>query len=737
MIAAGTPAYSQARLSSFDAGRLNATRHIDRLKTNSIAGNGVDQVTPLPLMEKFRLNIGDDNAVDVLLTVNTDTDNSLLEAAGLTDYSHIGQYYFGRVSLDNVERLAGCDGVKTIELDRQLEVRNDRARAEGNLADVQTGLNLPSAYNGEGVIVALVDLGLDPNHVTFTDGEGNTRVKRLWNIAASGKLKSYTDETIGSFSTDNRTSTHGTHVLGTITGSCTTTNAGNDFHGVAPAADIAISCGDISSNSILKGVELITEYAKEQGKPCVINISIGDNYGPHDGTDTFTAALNEFAAKDGVTIFMAAGNEGEAPISLVKEFTEGSTSVQTILENNASVSNSQALGFIDIWGSDERPLKLFLDLYENNDLTTPVKSYEIPANGHYHLGQGETWQSYIEDTPVLDDELFNTHYKNSLIGGYANVDEANNRFHVDMIAHLVPTTKFVYSSTTRFGLRVEGEPGQKVFIYTPMQYLEFTNKGKKEFMQGGGDGCISNMGSGRETISVGSYCTRKALENIYGPCSVGEISAYSSWGKLVDGRLLPDICAPGQVITSATNYYYAMVYRGYVDQTTVKKNNVQTPHYWSNLAGTSMASPYVTGVGALMLSADPTLTTAQIREIMQTTATIPENKTGQWGASGKLNAYAAVKEVINRLNHGGISGVTDNARGGITIQHMGGNTYEALSQDEASLRATVCTLTGSTVRTLTSDSNEIAIDLEGMASGVYILTVEGARGRVSSKIIIR
>ena len=122
---------------------------------------------------------------------------------------------------------------------------------------------------------------------------------------------------------------------------------------------------------------------------------------------------------------------------------------------------------------------------------------------------------------------------------------------------------------------------------------------------------------------------------------------------------------------------------------------------------------------------------------MQTTATIPENKTGQWGASGKLNAYAAVKEVINRLNHGGISGVTDNARGGITIQHMGGNTYEALSQDEASLRATVCTLTGSTVRTLTSDSNEIAIDLEGMASGVYILTVEGARGRVSSKIIIR
>lgn len=732
-LAAGTglTTEAQTRLSRFDQSRLINARHTVRNAGKDFSNNGA---TTLPSMPgATALQVSADLTTGVILEIQEGTDPALLEEAGLRDYSSTGNYYFGRVALDKAETLAACEGVKQISLSRTCALRNDKGRQEGRLEDVQTGVDLPQAYNGKGIIVGLMDAGFDPSHVTFMDSEGNSRVMRLWQYSESGTCRSYTDATIGNFSTDSRYETHGTHVLGTITGSCRTTDKGNDYHGVAPEADIAIGCGYFSNDNILKAVRAISEYARMEGKPCVINLSLGDNFGPHDGTDTFTAALNDLAADDNTTIFVAAGNEGDQPIAVTKAFKEGDCMVQTFLQNILP-GYIQARGFIDIWSNDDRPLKVYVDLYENNDFTTPSKSYEIPVNGHYHVAQGTIWSQYIEDRPDLSDETFNRCYNSSVIGGYGSVEEYNNRYHVNMIAHLQIKTYTGKEAVT--ALRVEGEPGQTAYIYTPMSEMSFTSRGVESFTEGGGDGTISNMGSGTETIAVGAYCTRNSKQDYYGSTPEGEISAFSSWGRLSDGRELPDICAPGQVIISAENYY-TVSSAGYDDLTTVTgANNRITRHYWTSLAGTSMAAPYATGVGALMLSADPTLTTEEIREIMKQTATAPETPAVQWGA-GKINAYEAVKAAYHHSQLNGIGGVTDNAEGGISLNLTGHNTYEAFAPEESRLTATVTSLSGSTARSFHAEGNTLTADLEGLGAGVYILTVEGEKGRATQKVTVR
>lgn len=722
-------ARAQTRLNRYDQSRLLQTLTYE--KKEAMKANGIAERRQ-PARDMM-LSVSADRKVGVILEIIEGTDIAALEEAGLSDYSSAGNYYFGKADIDRIEELAACEGVKQISLSRTHRLLNDKARQEGRLGDVQTGTDLPQAYNGQGVITGLMDQGFDPAHITFTDAEGNTRVRRLWQFAESGRYRSYTDENIANFSTDTRMETHGTHVLGTMSGSWCSTDLGNDYHGVAPEADIAIGCGDFSDDNILNAVKFISDYARDEGKPCVINLSIGDNFGPHDGTDTFTAALDAIAADENTTVFIASGNEGDMPISVVKEFKEGDTTVQTLLLNSDNGS-TQALGYIDVWGSDERPLKVYLDLYENNDFTTPAKTYAIPEEGHYHVGAGSTWSGYIDDTPELNDEVFNDNYTTSVIGGYSSVNTANDRYYVEMIAHLK-----INSNSARqpiMALRIEGEPGQKAFVYTPLLHLNFVNKGMAAFTQGGGDGTISNMGCGKETITIGSYCTNNIEQAYYGNIPEGEVSAFTSWGTLSDGRELPDFCAPGQVIMSAENYYIVSSV-GYKEQTTTRDANNRTKrHYWTTMAGTSMATPYATGVGALMLSADPTLTTEEIRDIMKSTATKADTPSIQWGA-GKLNAYEAVKEVLSRNGQDGITGVTDNANGGIALTFHGSNSYEAFAPDENSLRATATSLSGAIVKSISVKGNCLTISLDDVEAGVYVLTVEGERGRLVQKVNVK
>ncbi|MGM0904513.1 MAG: S8 family serine peptidase [Bacillota bacterium] len=111
----------------------------------------------------------------------------------------------------------------------------------------------------------------------------------------------------------------------------------------------------------------------------------------------------------------------------------------------------------------------------------------------------------------------------------------------------------------------------------------------------------------------------------------------------------PTVTAPGVDIVSTR--VLAPVSSLAVDQDTKDLAPAHLPYY-THMSGTSMATPHVAGIVALMLEADPTLSPAEIKELLRVTATnMPGHESWEVGA-GYVNAYAAVDSVFNKKPYG-------------------------------------------------------------------------------------
>jgi minor extracellular serine protease Vpr len=143
-------------------------------------------------------------------------------------------------------------------------------------------------------------------------------------------------------------------------------------------------------------------------------------------------------------------------------------------------------------------------------------------------------------------------------------------------------------------------------------------------------------------ISVAAYASEYYTPG--GSHVGGAIANFSSIGPRYDGVLKPEIAAPGVAVASSISSYTDNTY---TQIASVSFNGRNYP--FAKFSGTSMASPMVTGIVALILEANPYLSAAQVKDIIIQTARedtytgiIPINGSSQWGW-GKINAYAAVK----------------------------------------------------------------------------------------------
>lgn len=159
---------------------------------------------------------------------------------------------------------------------------------------------------------------------------------------------------------------------------------------------------------------------------------------------------------------------------------------------------------------------------------------------------------------------------------------------------------------------------------------------------------ISEPSCADDVISVAAYATQYATSS--GSLVGGALASFSSKGPRYDGAMKPDIAAPGVAISSAISSFTDGTYTSVA--TTIFNN---TTYRYAKFSGTSMASPMVAGVVALMLEANPYLSAMQVKQIIMQTAR-QDNYTGQipaegsplWGA-GKINAYAAVQLAVQTL----------------------------------------------------------------------------------------
>jgi serine protease AprX len=152
--------------------------------------------------------------------------------------------------------------------------------------------------------------------------------------------------------------------------------------------------------------------------------------------------------------------------------------------------------------------------------------------------------------------------------------------------------------------------------------------------------CVAGGNSGPDLATTGSPAAARGAITVGNIADPGEggffLDPHSSRGPTADGRVKPDLCAPGYQILAA---------------------RANTRDQYVRATGTSMASPFVAGTAALMRQANPSLSPEQIKAILKETAVpfglVPSGETenNDYGA-GRMDGFAALAEAAGKTGAG-------------------------------------------------------------------------------------
>lgn len=768
--------------SKFD---VSAGEYLGHVRANTRAAmmrsRGVQQSTLAP-------EITAEQRVAVLVTMKEAGMGYILAENGYEIENELGRIVIARLTAPEMEAVAELDEVVQVSLGFEAEPMMRVARKTTKVDDVHkanASSGLSHGYTGEGVIVGMMDTGLDPNHLNFRDAAGNLRIKNYWEIkGADGSVVLYdTPEKIGAFETDLRQETHATHVLGIMAGShnarpgsgngmvATLNGLGkpsvsasniNPYYGVAKDAEMSVCSGTLENNNITIAAGRFRDYVKSTGKPGVLNFSLGNQRGPHDGTDASSLALAD-VGKD-VLICMSAGNEGNANISLSKTLTASDKTVRTFVSTGLAGN-----GYLDIWSSGPQTLKVTfaaINLTNGNIVGT----FEIPTPSSFsYIGGTSVRYSNV----VKNAQFGNTFGQSSFIGYSANLNTANNRYDVYLTFELSGS-----NANTAAAIIVEGTDGNKIDMYGSMV---LRSNGMAGYLDGTPTNSINGLACGDNILVVGAYVNSNPYMTLGGENSwssttypQGGIAAFSSYGHTFQGRQLPDVVGPGMGMISSYNSYYVRdeinnyVTKGLANPVNTKTeaqlrteaesgysvwinspdkkdpDDMKTPlkNYWGEMSGTSMSSPFVAGVLALWSQAAAEkgvrLSMDDVKKVIAATADKDEFTAQQperWGM-GKINALAGLKYILaNEL--GGVDGIaSDDPESSLIIEPVGGGVYSVFLAGVEGFTATLHNLQGQAVATASATGNELTLDGSALGRGVYVLTVQAPNTRISRKIAL-
>lgn len=607
-------------------------------------------------VEAVRSGDGAETVFRCVLTVADDADAlTALQTLGIDATRVCSGMLTASLPVSQLEDVAAIASIQSIELGAPVEPCMDAARAETGVARMHSELPevnaLGQAYTGRGVVVGFVDSGFEYGHAAFFDKDGNYRVKRVWNqMAGNGKAPAafkygteYTTQAeILNATTDSRNGTHGTHVAGITTGS----DFNSPYYGVAYDADIVIVATSQTSRSsyIIDGVKYIFDYATSVGKPCVVNLSLGSNYGPHDGTSACDRFLDE-ATGPGRIVVGSVGNDGDIPLHVSTTFTEENTKLQTF-HGFYNPNNMQSL--VDVWGD-------------------PGKEFTVRCGIMDNMRGKVLWQS--DPISSSSTEVQTISYTNEMVSGAAGhfvvtpkAENSNGRQNIYIENYCTNL-----ADNRRLALIVEGAPGTTVHAWNCTSNAFYSNN-RAGWTKGDGYYTAGEIGgTSKSIISVGAYATRLEYKNLLGDTysmpgmyKEGEIAYFSSRGPTLDQRQKPEVVAPGVMVASSVSKYYHSDRYAMIFNSVGHDNGL---YYYFPETGTSMSSPFVAGVVACWLQANPTLTPDNVRDIISRTArrdtftgayTAPDNVSG----FGKIDAYAGLADILGMA---GISAPTVDA----------------------------------------------------------------------------
>jgi subtilisin family serine protease len=667
--------------------------------------------------------------VSALATVNNTFSEPEAEKAGIIVGSRTGNIITLRIPIGLINESFSVPGIEYIEPAAKISPYLDKAVRDSRVDSVHMGWNLPFPISGNNVIIGITDWGFDYTHPMFYDTLlTNTRILAAWdqfrNAGPAPSGFSYGTLFDGSSQLLNAQcdtfnvyeyATHGSHVAGIAGGS----GAGTIYKGVAYSAGFLFTTFLVDAAAVVDAFNWMKQYAENQGKRLVINMSWGLYYmGNLDGTSLLSQVIDQMS-DDGVVFVSSAGNNGDVNFHIKKEFTSASDTMKTIVKFDSYSYYPKMWGqSITMWGSPGDTFSVALKILN----TQNVLLAETPF---YSTGFAP---AYSDSMIVIgSDTIF-----------YNLACEASNIF--NQRPHIRLRVKNKQTSTYKVALYATSNEAVVHF----WNMIELTNDvgnwgSAFQALTTGWTSGDTYYGIGEPTcaegvITVASHLSQTSLPN--GNVVNGGISSFSSYGPLITEFVKPDLSAPGSNICSSISSFTNVSIPGTSVIATVNFND--RTYKFVRYSGTSMSSPHVAGVVALLLEANSLLTPAEIKQILRTTArqddktgVIPPEGSIRWGW-GKLNALLAVYYAMNIQNVPGSTGkksaqvFPDPATDQITIQTTGFSPCEiylvnmnGMSEGHFSFKP----------------EQELSVDVSSLRAGMYLLFMYDGKDWLSAKFI--
>ena len=505
--------------------------------------------TPYEMRERSKqLDVGYDRenrTWELIVKYSGNLKEQLLGLPGVEVVELMNEYAILTVPESLVNRIIALPQIEYVEKPKRLYFAVNQGKAASCIPSVQTGeLDL----SGRGVIVAVIDSGIDYYHGDFRNEVGSTRVLKLWD---QSKGQIYTreeiDEALAAGSREAARqivdsvdlSGHGTAVAGIAAGNGR--ESGGRYRGVAYESDLlVVKLGAPKADSFPRTTELMTALdfvvreAAQQLRPVVINISFGNTYGSHDGRSLLEAYIDDISNYGRSVVVIGTGNEGNAGGHTSGVLSQGTGGPETVVE--LSVAPYETGFSVQLWKSYEDVWDLTL-VAPDGERSGPVE--RRPGPGILRLGDTEILLYYGEPSP------------------YSMAQEIYMDF--------LPRGRYVDPGIWKFILTPETIVNGNYNFWLPSSaVLNLSTR----FLQPSPDGTLTIPSTAQRPISVGAYDD-----------STGSYADFSGRGYTqIAGRAKPDLVAPG------------------VNIITVKNGGG-----YEAVTGTSFAAPFVSGGAALMM----------------------------------------------------------------------------------------------------------------------------------------
>ncbi|NVK66038.1 MAG: S8 family peptidase [Flavobacteriales bacterium] len=587
------------------------------------------------IRERFPVNnIHGTEYVSFLAKVNTPFHQNELESDGILVGSKIGEILSLKCPIGELSSLLSNENLSYIEIAGKVKPHLDRVISDVRADSVWMGANLPEGYTGKDVIIGITDWGFDYTSPNYYDTLlSNTRILAAWDqfknagpapagYAYGTEYATPTELINAESDTSNIYSyaTHGSHVAGIAGGS----GAGTIYRGLAFESNFLFTTFLVDESAVLDAWEWMYNKATAEGKRLVINMSWGlYHFQSIDGTSLLSQALDNYSSL-GVVFVTSAGNNGGENFHIQKDFQGDSLLTRINFYSSATLSTLWGQS-IQSWGTPGEAYSVGIKVLSSTNTLLAESDYYSTA----------TTLNYIDSFVVVGaDSIF---FNLSCDAAYPSNGRPQARLRVKR-----PTGSY------RIVLKAQAASGTVHFWNVTELTSDVGNWGMP----------FSSLGSGytagNDSNGIGApACTFSAISvaayasNFYtagGTLAGGALANFSSVGPLINDTLKPDIAAPGIAVGSSMSSYTDAAY------TAIESVDFNGRTYdFARLSGTSMSSPVVAGVVALILDANPTLTPAQVKNILIQTArednhtgVIPATGDVHWG-HGKINAYLAVQ----------------------------------------------------------------------------------------------